>query len=661
MALSHTKDQKPSVRVKELIKDSWKEISNNNLNEYRIEKQENIDIGTPLVYLNYDITPYRVDNTLRIVGGTGSGDFDLIHDAATRSATLQLKNPFDVSTQSTYTLSFQIEGKLSSTSPARVVSSFDVHIDVKTLEILSPTFSTVQNFIQTYSSSSSSTTTTPSTTPSSEFTLRDLIEAAHEKYNDLPLPSRDVLGPEINSVLDVYLSGLPLIGEGIDAIGAKRLIALSPYAVWFTSEDYSGKKIVRTFVKFQKGPVSVQIEFVVDEIKNGAYWLVNLGSSIRGAGFQPSTVHSSLSFMDHAEGGITYTSTNVTKSDFKCLPLPSDLQLAAGIHLIAKGNLIPGGYTPILNPRVDFRIGLTEAGWTVPDLVVNIALENKFIRDFDWIITRRIFELADAPGKALREARARIYEARRNVRRAEWIFEISKRPIQYFKDRIRDLKAPIDAARAAVRPAQDAVDAIKAQQRDLFDDEICTPNVYIPYFYPSWCGWHPCIKTGYTYFPVHCVPNLVSRVAAYALSPTRYALQGTLQAAQRTLDGLEGSLRHFESLLKGAEQALEEAKVSLEVARLALIGFEQALVSLESGYGELGKVAKYIVDRLGKVIETSKASFETKLSVASSGSLSGKLSFDFKFRGTPKRTLNVDFDFSDPVSSVKSIAESLVN
>jgi hypothetical protein len=138
-------------------------------------------------------------------------------------------------------------------------------------------------------------------------------------------------------------------------------------------------------------------------------------------------------------------------------------------------------------------------------------------------------------------------------------------------------------------------------------------------------------------------------------------LQGTLQAAQRTLDGLEGSLRHFESLLKGAEQALEEAKVSLEVARLALIGFEQALVSLESGYGELGKVAKYIVDRLGKVIETSKASFETKLSVASSGSLSGKLSFDFKFRGTPKRTLNVDFDFSDPVSSVKSIAESLVN
>lgn len=648
MALTYAMDMKPSVRLKEFQIDNWTEVGYNAMGTYSVQKQDNTAVNTALAYINTTIAPYTFESIS--ISGVGASDFVLIQDASvTGSATLQLVNAFDLSRQASYTLTLQVNGRLGIGAIA-VVSEVDFTIQVKTSEQLSPALTDLKDLVKT------------GVGATADFTLRNLFKAtgAIAGFAGMPDPTPEVLGP-IDDVLDIYLSGLPLIEQGIDAVGAKRLIKLSPYALWISIEDQVGGKITRVFVKFQKGPVSVQIEFVIDEVKNGSYWLTTLGSSARGAGFQPSSVHSSLSFLDHAEGGIVFTSTNVTKSDFKCLPLPSDLQLAAGIHLVAKGNLVPGGYTPFFNPKADFRIGLSEAGFTVPDLVANIGFDARFQNDFNLILHQTIVELSNTAQQGLRQGREAVAEARRNIWELERVFRWKKRSVQSVKNRINYLQGPFDAAQAAVQPAQDALDAIESQIADLRDDEICTPSD-IPYYYPSWCGCcSPCIKKGYIHIPDFCGPNLVSRAAAFALEPTRWILLRALQTANRAVDAARLSIEAAELVLSGIELAIEESKRSIDIAKLALIALEESLALTEAGLGKLGEAARFVLDRLGTIISVDRVAFETKLSVASSGSIAGKLSFDFVLFGQGGLSKEVDFSFDDPVDSAKNIAAALVN
>lgn len=655
LTLSHINEEQPEIKIKEFVNSNYAQINfddSGNLH-HEITKQENLKINDTLAIFNANIPNYTFERYELV--GTDASNFDLTTTNQNETY-LVLKNTFDTSIKTEHNITLNVYGKLNPSDPETL---FPVSLKVKVLKVeeLAPEIPSIQTEIE-----NSTTVTVNPSTGKKEMTLMNITKA-----NNGIIPDADVLGEALFAFNEDLLDLVILASEQ----DPKKVGKFLPYFVWFNTEG----SVTRVFAKFQKGPTAIQIELISDKATSNTYFMMNIGSSVIGAGIQPSrTIHPSLAFADHMEGNIVFTNTTITKANFKCLTLVSDDVLNAGMHFVAKGPLQPQPVpvNPFTNPRVVVRIGIPEAGWTVPNLEVKIGLNGSFITDLDKQMTNYLFLASDAARKGLVEATEKIKEAKYNIRRAEVAFEKAKYPVQKAQWALNRVVVPgLESAKQSLSSHRERKTRAEQLRDENARKQLCG-NPCIPYIYPKICyqsiGFtkvpYPCgVYTGLKCFR-GCIPDPkgLAKAAFYASHVVTY--QGWIAATTARLKILEESLKiakiPFEQALRAVEETLEQAKRTLDAAKLTLVALEQSLVTLEQGYGELSDVAKHFLNKLARLVESSNLSFTTTLAVANSGTIKGNLAFDFKFRGGPKVRKSFEMNFSDPVGSVNNFAKTLI-
>lgn len=149
-------------------------------------------------------------------------------------------------------------------------------------------------------------------------------------------------------------------------------------------------------------------------------------------------------------------------------------------------------------------------------------------------------------------------------------------------------------------------------------------------------------------FPIEADPRMVGLFAA------RDTANGALKLANLALKGIEAGIKTFpidsDPRLISLFSARATALGALEVAGFALEGVKQSVKGVAA-------VGQFIADGAGKLLVINEAMFEASLSAAHGGNVS--MAVKLVFMDEP-RDLAFDFNFHDPLSSAKGLADWLL-
>lgn len=149
-------------------------------------------------------------------------------------------------------------------------------------------------------------------------------------------------------------------------------------------------------------------------------------------------------------------------------------------------------------------------------------------------------------------------------------------------------------------------------------------------------------------FPIDSDPRMVGLFAA------RNTAIGALSAAKLALKGIEAVIKVFpvdaDPRMIGLFTARDTAKGSLEAAKFTLEGVKESV----KGTAE---VSKFIAEGQSKLLVINEAKFEASLSATHGGNVS--LAVKLVFMEEP-HDLAFDFNFHDPLSSAKALADLLL-
>jgi predicted nucleic acid-binding Zn-ribbon protein len=149
-------------------------------------------------------------------------------------------------------------------------------------------------------------------------------------------------------------------------------------------------------------------------------------------------------------------------------------------------------------------------------------------------------------------------------------------------------------------------------------------------------------------FPIDADPRMVGLFAA------RNTATGALTAANLALKAIKAVIKVFpvdaDPRMLGLFTARETAKGSLEVAKFTLEGVKGSVKGM-------AEVSQFIADGQSKLLVINEAMFEASLSATHGGSVS--LAVKLVFMNEP-HDLAFDFNFHDPMSSAKALAELLL-
>lgn len=642
--------QPPDIEVKESAIAEWNQIGWNMIGQYSKTIQDNFPLGSEILYLHALRRSFTTLDSLAI-SGAGSEDFELVdYNPDPGTSILQLKNPLDINTQAFYTIQVDIYGYLNPGDASSVVGTFWLNIDLQSVQQLSPVSAEIDSLLD----------------PGMDLTLRNLFSIYSNK--GLPSPNQSVLGGELYQVFDEDLLQLPIVQSGLGLVDAKAIIKFLPYAVWFTKESSSSSgTLYRIFLKFEKGPASYQMEFVMDRNRQYAYYTISVGSSKTGAGIQASTIHPSLAFLDHPRANLVLTSTTVDKSNFKCIEVVSELDFGAGVHFVARGNILPSAPSGLINPVASFRIGFTGNTWDDPGVIVNLDLDPEFLAAFDNVMVDYLLDASNIPKIAIEQAIDVVNIAQANVYQAEYVFNQASAVLASIKRNIARPQAALDEIDNRLDEINGEISFALNTIADLKSQELCIPGCWIPIYEPAWCTsdyiptGYPCAKFVGCEPPEVCLPD----PAALAQLPFWYVQYAALNSIKASILGFRpitaGILEAAKLPLIPAEIALDEARISVEALRLILIAAEQSLETTIDGFGAVGDMAKFLIDKSSSLIESSNASLQTNIGAANSGSFTGDLGFSLKFKGASPIGFNVGFGFNDPEAIAEGVAQSLID
>ena len=149
-------------------------------------------------------------------------------------------------------------------------------------------------------------------------------------------------------------------------------------------------------------------------------------------------------------------------------------------------------------------------------------------------------------------------------------------------------------------------------------------------------------------FPIDADPRIVGLFAA------RNTATGALTAANLALKAIKAVIKLFpidaDPRMIGLFTARNTATGSLEVARFTLEGVKQSVKGMS-------EVSQFIADGVGKLLVINEAMFEASLSATHGGNVS--LAVKLVFMNEPY-DLAFDFNFHDPLSSAKALADLLL-
>ncbi|MGQ4646024.1 hypothetical protein [Lyngbya aestuarii] len=131
---------------------------------------------------------------------------------------------------------------------------------------------------------------------------------------------------------------------------------------------------------------------------------------------------------------------------------------------------------------------------------------------------------------------------------------------------------------------------------------------------------------------------------------------GALKVAREVLKGIDAGIKipdiDLDPRIAGLIAARETANVVLEAAELFLEGLIKTM-------GAIAEVGKFIIDfGLGGILDIRAASFEGSLSATQGGSVA--LSLTVVFMNKSPETLNLNFNFNDPLSGANALAKKLL-
>lgn len=631
---------------------SWVQVfSNGNSRSFDLNINA-YEVGDTLLFYRAASSGFSVLDTVILNAGGGAEDFDVVSNQAAfyEDYFLVLKTPLDTNRNPNYNLSFDIR-ELNTQS----LTPFEINLNLKGAAELSPSIDSLFPLQQTEA-----------------LTLRDLLfNSATLSSIACPLDFASGIAGDLADGLDVVVTSLPIIPEDTARAAAKRMITQLPAYFWLSKDG----PLTRINMKIPVKGKTLTIEYVIDNARNGCYWVALLDK------LKPSAVSSRLSFLDgNTQAGIVVNTLAINEKNFECVKIPC-LELNPGAHLVAMGNPIKstGGEMAqaIVDPKGFVRVTPLAAGFNDPNLLMTLGLKTEFKTEFDAELVRRMDLASLAAQTALKSARSAVDLAQGTANAA-----INR--VSFYTNGIADLNRIIGPAEATVQRLSSTagqlanaftsilneVDAI------LSDDEICTPGICLtPCFIPSSCSfncglftcYYPCVRSCgcAVRAPELCVPNPVAAALAATLGDDvnaarqayRYAAN-QLFFAQQKLNELIQRRASFQSALAVAQEAVNAANQGVNEATAQLN-------QLNLDGGKLNDLAKFMLDNfVNATVATSNIIFETTIASAENGSFEGTLTFDVDLLGkvNTKITLpNFSFNGNQIGAAVGRVVDVLID